>query len=180
MTTYPVWPGAWPGVGSGEAWLIPSIDPPTDATDILGLLAWAQPRARLLRLQRASEAEGADHLTERLGDASAMMDQIGAAPADAARAEIGELSASLTLHRWKNDPDRQRGGKVKTSAAKGGETRAAETSLKDQAETMQEAINDAYARHPEWSYEDLKRSVSKSHGYSMASLKRHTTNPRRK
>jgi hypothetical protein len=180
MTTYQVWPGAWPGIGPGEAWLIPSIDPPTDATDILGLLAWAQPRARLQRMARAAATEGADHLAPRITTAAGMLDQVGAGPADVVRAEIGELRADLIAHRWENDPDRKRGAKVKASATKGGENRAAATSLKEQAETMQEAIDDTYARHPAWSYERIKQAVAKSHGYSMASLKRHTTNPRRK
>ncbi|NCA72592.1 MAG: hypothetical protein EOM91_21540 [Sphingobacteriia bacterium] len=109
-----------------------------------------------------------------------MLDQVGAAPADVVRAELGEIRADLTAHRWANDPDRKRGAKVVKAASEGGAIRAAETSMKDRAAAMQEAIDDAYALHPDWSYERIKASIAKSHGYSLASLKRHTTNPRRK
>jgi hypothetical protein len=68
------------------------------------------------------------------------------------------------------------GEKVRKGASDGGKRTA---KWKDRAPEMQSVINEIYAKHPKWTYEDIKRHAKKIQGYPLSALKRYTNNPKK-
>jgi hypothetical protein len=67
------------------------------------------------------------------------------------------------------------GEKVLKGASDGGKKTAL---WKARAPEMQSVINEIYAKHQKWTYEEIKRHANKQ-GYPLSALKRYTNNPKK-
>ncbi len=94
--------------------------------------------------------------------------------------ELERLQTERLRHEWMTDPDTIRGEEVRAAASKGGRCRAKQAGIAAQGPAMQSELDALHKKHPDWSYEELKRHISKRHGFSMASLKRYTRNPKKR
>jgi len=76
-------------------------------------------------------------------------------------------------------PHANRGRKQLKGASNGGKVKA-ESSWKARASDLQKAVDKVYKNHPDWSFENIKRQVTKEYEYPGSALKRYTKNPRPK
>lgn len=106
------------------------------------------------------------------------LEHLRAGRLEAAQRDCAEGQVSMQEARAAVAVDR--GEKIKKAASSGGKEKAERLGHKRHSSEMQAAVDELHLEQPQWSYEEIKRQLSKRSGWPVSALKRYTKNPRRK